>query len=601
MKFLNTYSFDHKMNNFVVFNHTPKLGCRSQGRIWLWVIALLVISCKKSDVNSGKNTDTTDTSKNNNSNSIPTPNSIGFFLDSWQAKTYTTPTAVDIVKATGANQVNVSVDFSGTISNISKYIFGNNSTPYMTQFLPEATLMNNLKKLSPNILRFPGGSLSDLYFWNALPNQFPADAPSQLLDKNGNAIPAGYWAGNNSQAWTLTLDNYYKVLEQTHSTGLITVNYEYARYGTGLHPVQTAAHLAADWVRYDHGRTKYWEIGNECYGFWETGYRINPKTNKDGQPEIISGSLYGDHFKIFVDSMQKAAKEINATIKIGGILLSQPFYGSVETTWDAGFLPNGGSMADFFIFHHYYAPFGQNSIPITVLNSATQETKLVVNDYNSFMTTYKVPLKPIALTEWNINSEGSMQKVSNIAGLHSSIVLGELLKNEVGMATRWDLANAWNNGDDHGLFDNGDEPGGSRWNPRPTFYYMYYFQKQLGDRFINSSVQNDTTILSYASAFGSGETGITLINKGLSDKVVNINITNFAPSGNAKYYYYTLNGGTDNGGFSRFVYVNGKTNTGVSGGPVNYDQLPAYSTPISGGIVVKVPSYGAVFLVATKK
>ncbi len=40
-------------------------------------------------------------------------------------------------------------------------------------------------------------------------------------------------------------------------------------------PVAAAAHLAADWVRHDHGRTKFWEIGNENFGNWEAGYNID--------------------------------------------------------------------------------------------------------------------------------------------------------------------------------------------------------------------------------------------------------------------------------------------------------------------------------------
>ena len=34
----------------------------------------------------------------------------------------------------------------------------------------------------------------------------------------------------------------------------------------------------------------------------------------DGQPEIITGALYGKHFKVFTDSMRAAAAEIGATI-----------------------------------------------------------------------------------------------------------------------------------------------------------------------------------------------------------------------------------------------------------------------------------------------
>ncbi len=45
---------------------------------------------------------------------------------------------------------------------------------------------------------------------------------------------------------------------------------------------------------------------------------IDTALNKDGQPQIISGELYGKHFKVFADSMKAAAEEIGATIYIGG-------------------------------------------------------------------------------------------------------------------------------------------------------------------------------------------------------------------------------------------------------------------------------------------
>lgn len=65
--------------------------------------------------------------------------------------------------------------------------------------------------------------------------------------------------------------------------------------------VASAAHMAADWVRFDNGRTKYWEIGNENFGDWEAGYRINTANNHDGQPEFATGLLYGQHLKVFAD------------------------------------------------------------------------------------------------------------------------------------------------------------------------------------------------------------------------------------------------------------------------------------------------------------
>ena len=63
----------------------------------------------------------------------------------------------------------------------------------------------------------------------------------------------------------MDVDSFYTILGKTNSTGMITVNYGYARYGTSTDPVAQAAHMAADWVRYDNGRSKFWEIGNEVF------------------------------------------------------------------------------------------------------------------------------------------------------------------------------------------------------------------------------------------------------------------------------------------------------------------------------------------------
>ena len=246
-------------------------------------------------------------------------NTIGFFLNDWQAKSFTVPSYTDTTIPTANPTVTVSVDASKIITKIPTTVFGQNANSWMTQIVSENTLMNHLKNLQPGIIRFPGGSISDVYFWNQT-SAAPSDAPATLLDANGNAISNPYWYGKRNDSWTISVDNYYQLLQQSGSTGIITVNYGYARYGMSAGPVAAAAHLAADWVRYDNGRTKYWEIGNECNGVWEAGYRMDTAANQDGQPEIITGALYGQHFKVFADSMKKAAQEIGKTIYIGAYI-----------------------------------------------------------------------------------------------------------------------------------------------------------------------------------------------------------------------------------------------------------------------------------------
>jgi hypothetical protein len=530
----------------------------------------------------------------------------GFFLNNWQAKTFTAPTIVTATKPSGSGAVQVTVDLSQITTKVSKYIFGNNTNPFMGQYVTEPALMSGITTLAPNILRAPGGSLSDVYFWNADGSAVPApaDAPATLLNNSFIASPAGYWFGNNTQSWTFTIANYYNVLQQTNSTGLITVNYGYARYGTGPHPDQAAAHLAANWVRYDNGRTQYWEVGNENYGNWEAGYRIDVTQNKDGQPAVITGTLYGTHFKVFADSMRAAAAQVgNINIKIGAVLTTLNDANSNQgwvNNWNAGVLSAAGNTPDFYVVHNYYTPYAQNSTASVILSTPATGTSAMMNWIALSAQSAGVTQKPVAFDEWNIQAIGSGQNVSNIAGLHAVMTLGEILKNKISMASRWDLANGWANGDDMGMFNIGDEPGGvAKWNRRPAFYYMYFFQKYFGDRMVNSSVSGSPDIVSYGSSFSSGQAGVVLVNQGSTDHVVTVSFKNFLPGPN--YYYYVLNGGTDNMPFSRKVYINstGPTN-GISGGSDSFATIAAYTASISGGITLTVPAYGAVFLVADK-
>ncbi|HVW15412.1 MAG TPA: hypothetical protein VHB54_16390, partial [Mucilaginibacter sp.] len=100
----------------------------------------------------------------------------GFFLtDSWQSKTFTVPSNAATASKPAASDITVTIDLSQIITKVSPYIFGNNTNPFMGQFVDQPVLMSNLTTLSPNILRFPGGSLSDIYFWNAGNGQAPAD------------------------------------------------------------------------------------------------------------------------------------------------------------------------------------------------------------------------------------------------------------------------------------------------------------------------------------------------------------------------------------------------------------------------------------------
>ncbi|MFT3747785.1 MAG: alpha-L-arabinofuranosidase [Agriterribacter sp.] len=449
----------------------------------------------------------------------------------------------------------------------------------------------------------PAGSASDIYFWNRPQDSPPADAPSQLMNAGGTLQNSGYWYGKINNNWSASTDQYYEMRRQSgNSEGVITINYGYARYGTSSDPVAAAAHLAADWVRYDNGRTKYWEIGNESYGDWEAGYRIDVSKNKDGQPEYLTGKLYAQHFKVFADSMRKAATEIGKTIYIGAVTYeaaTEAWQTNTVKTWNQTMIPELNGTNDYYIVHNYFTPYETNSNAKDILNAALTVPATMMNFVTSQIQAYGGAVKPVALTEWNMFATGSKQQVSNISGLFATIILGETMKNKYGLAARWDLLNGWNNGNDHGLFSDGGEPDIAKWTPRPSFYYMYFFQKLLGDRLVPVSIAGSSDIKAYASTFSSGQINTTLINTGTTPVTVELKWKNFKPG--SRFYWYSLVGGNDNGEFSRKVSVNDKGTTHEAGGPEDYTAIKANAASTANGVKVTVPARGAVILAVDKK
>jgi len=575
----------------------------------LSILLLGVAACKKTGSSPNNN------NNNNNKNTVDStynpvdpalPPTVGFFASAWKPRTFTAPSDNTTTAATGAVSDTLTINVNKVLAKTPPYIFGNNSNLWMTQIVTSPNLVQYIKDLSPNIIRAPAGSVSDVYFWNGTDaNQRPADAPDSVI-ASGNLGPIGSWYGGDNASWTLALSNYYSLLSQTNSTGIITVNYGYARYGTSSNPVAAAAHLAADWVRYDNGRTKFWEIGNETYGSWEAGFAIDVTKNHDGQPATVTGDLYGKHFIVFADSMRAAAQSIGASIYIGAILYGSPpqsYDNNTVKTWNQGVLANAGSTADFFIDHDYYTAYNANSTVPQIMVTGTTEAPTAMSYLKQQLQGAGVALKPIALTEWNIQAVGSKQAVSYIAGMHAALTLGSFLKAGFGEASRWDLANGatpW--GDDMGLFNDGDEPGAPMWNPRPAFYYMYFFQRFFGDRMVYDSLRaapGNSDITTYSSTFSSGQAGTVIINPGAYNHVVSIDFQHFRAG--QKYHWFVLTGGTDNQPFSGQVYVNGAGPSTATGGPLNYSSIKANAAVLNGTIKIAVPPMSVVYLMADGK
>jgi hypothetical protein len=486
--------------------------------------------------------------------SIFAQNDTNCFLEDFAPKPASIPISVQATKTTDAPTVTVTLS-ADTLGKISKYIFGNAIAAWMGNVTGNPVFVDNVQTLAPTLIRFPGGSWADIFFWNGN----PSDVPDSVIDGT-TGKKSKLYAISGKGDWPTTVDNYYKLREQVGTQGLITINYGYARYGLSEKPVEMAAHLAADWVRYDNGRTKFWEIGNENAGPWEAGWMIDESTNKDAQPKIITGQLYGQHFKIFADSMRHAAAEKGSEIYIGGQVLhfdGTNSWNSVDKTWNAGFFKEVGDSADFYVMHNY---FGSAATVDNLLSVATTEPAKNIAFINKDIAAKKAYSKPVALTEYNMNSNSANASIgiSYVNGIQEVILFNELIKNNFGLSARWLLATG-----ETGMFYQGSNAS-LLWQARPEFYYAYYQQRFTGDHVISATTTN-SNILAYASRFASGETGVILVNRGKTDQVVKINPGMIGVG--SHYYTYSLTGGIDNGDFSLKVSVNGIGPTGTQWGP----------------------------------
>jgi hypothetical protein len=505
------------------------------------------------------------------------------FLNDFEQKTAIIPPSVIMEKPSGAATVTVKIN-ADTLGKISKYVFGNAIAAWAGAH-DNPALIEGVNLLAPTLIRFPGGSWSNGYFWDGI----PSDIPDSIYDgtkyntTTKTSIKGKFWGQTGKGGWQTTTDQYYAFRENSDvAEGLITINYAYARYGTSQNPVAQAAHYAADWVRYDNGRTKFWEIGNENGGPWEYGWMIDTAINKDGQPQIISGELYGKHFKVFVDSMKAAAEEIGTTIYIGGqvVIYGETSWNFVDKTWNQGFFKEVGDDADFYVIHSY---FGSNYQAKYLLNVAVSEPKNQLADLRQSLSKYNGYSKPAALTEYNMGMDATEdQATSYINGMQATLLICEMIKNNYGLGARW-LLLSWTTQ----MFYSGPDTVYS-YHPRPEFYYLHYLPKFYGDHAISTSSSN-SNILCYASRYSSGETGVVIVNKDTTEQAISLNTGSIGVG--AKYYIYSFTGGTDNGEFSHNVYINGYGPNTNHWGPYNeLSDIPASSYPIEKEIKFTSPA-----------
>lgn len=458
----------------------------------------------------------------------------------------------------GGRPIVVTVDLEKPIAKISPRHFGHNLAWWnIDEWLARPGIARRVEAGGFELLRFPGGSSSDEYFWH--------------LDY-GNYSE---WA-NRHQPWAVDVDEFLEFCRRTGAEPIFTVNYGLAR----LESVEAAAELAARWVEYvnvERGLgVELWEIGNELYGDWETGHHV------PGKPELTGDAYGGDFIEI-----AEAMKAVDPTIWVGAT--AAEIDGAYDY-WNRRMFPVIQEAADFLIVHNYFLwPFtgpGGSYVEPTPreLFENVEEVGRMKRRIAGMERRYTRRLEPwpVAFTEFNIILANSTPTVGLINGLFTAEVLGEVIKHGYVASNIWDIKNGWEPpGGDHGMFAFQD-PETPPNTPRSSFYAYVIYKKVFRGVMVEAEAEG-SGVRVYASWDGDSRSlGLVFINEREESAEVSIEL----PPLRRKQRAWVFEGPELYGGTMRFNKKRGP----AGGGPFPIPHRRGLKVDLSNGKLGLAPA-----------
>jgi len=487
-------------------------------------------------------------------------------FDNWTPRPFRHPDSVVTQQLPqGISDLTLWLDPGDTVAKVMSTQFGVNSNMRSGNHLVNRSHLYE----EFGAFRYPAGSGSNIYFWDGnVPDTFAIDI---------SGISGYYWK-------FLDPDNFLTFRTNAQGEPTIVVNYFYARYGitaagTRESRVQQAADYAASWVDYyniqHNANIKYWEIGNECYGSWEKGYDVNGS--------IVTGKEYGEDLCVFAQAM----KAVDTSIRIGAVLSRQGY------EWNNQVMREVGDAADYLIVHHY--SWVHNAADA---NAATNAIQLDIKEVQTaaYMNTDKPKgYFPVCMTEFNLWGDETTNMMN---GLFVADALGTMIKSNYDLSTIW--VNEWgiNGNSSHGILSRGD-PKQADYTARPSYTPYYYYGKCFGDYLTGDSLSSESNELkAYSSVFSSGELGVVLLNYSDSTRYVTFDILDGSKPDSI--FWYTVYA-DDLALGNRKFYVNGITSNTTGGGPVNLDDVPAFSAGYTDTSVFKLLPFSVSYVIVKRK
>ncbi|WP_188197122.1 cellulose binding domain-containing protein [Nonomuraea sp. SYSU D8015] len=413
--------------------------------------------------------------------------------------------------------VAVTVNARAALATVPETGIGTNHAIWDTHLGSDETA-DKLKDAGVKLLRYPGGSYSDIYHW--------AD----------HTAPGGYVAPNTD------FDTFMRGVRRTGAQAMVTAN-----YGTGT------AEEAAAWVRHANVTKgygiKYWEIGNENYGNGHYGAAWEADDHPDKSP-----AEYARHVVSYADAM----KAVDPTIKIGAVLTTSANWpdGIVAAgdagTWNQVVLSTAGRKIDFVILHWYPGALDKTShVPDMIQLTREQIAK------------YAGPGSErigIAMTEFNTGSS-SAGTTTQPGALAAADAYATLLANGVFTVDWWNVRNGigpvkevegHTDYGDFGLLSSATcTSDGTVCEPALNTPFAPYYALQMmsrfarpGDQFVRAAA-DEPKVAAHAARRPNGDLAVLLINTSSDTSYpATIDYSGFTPASGAPTVLTHTNGAT---------------------------------------------------------
>ncbi|MGA2621620.1 MAG: hypothetical protein ABSF26_28805 [Thermoguttaceae bacterium] len=482
-----------------------------------------------------------------------------------------------------------------------------------------------------NIYRYPGGAATDLGFHFDVADNLGDSAAISLAQfsqfvaavNGGGMVTIDYGSGSPQEA---AAELAYLVGSPSDTTTIGTgiewpyggsawVNSDWYTVGYWA-SLRAATPLATDdglnFLRIGHTAPftsiKYWEIGNEEYGSWETDH------HGTAGPGGVSTGVQHDPatYVAFAKQFASLAAEITATAGVPSISIgidSGDPTGASDGNWTENVLVKGkaiGFVPGFISDHNYVQEPGSES-DYTLLNDTVTDAASV-HDWTTRYADYESVLQEtvgnqssavqVMATEYNsVSNNPGKQSTSLVNGLFVASALGGLLDSGYSEACFWNLRNYWDTGEnnsnllygwriagDYGLFGSTSNPPDTG----PYVGYPDYYALELVSKIIVaggevvSASSNYGELDAYSVMESDGDLDLLLVNTNPAATITDqISVAGFQPAGPAEVWQYGKTQDTAQShsptGDSSLASTN--TTLALSGATFSYS-LPAYSMTV---------------------